>query len=290
VETAIGIFSLRGRAEETLRELLLKQIPEDSIVFLTRSETEANTVGKQFGAAVGAFTGGAVGISTGMVAATLLLPGVGSIFALGLGAAALLGLTGASVGASVGKAIAQDGSAMQPTPDSKCSEDVSFFRDVLLGGRSLIVVRTESRVLAQTASEILDRTGLAIKGSTPVPMQASVRAVEDVAIIELSGRITAGAGTLALRELVRSVIESGTKKILIDLHGVDYVDSSGLGELVGTYSSVRNQGGQVKLVSPSKRMQDLLQLTRLSMVFDVQADETSGIRSFQGSAKSQAVA
>lgn len=290
METAIGIFSLRGHAEEAVRELLLKQIPEDSIVFLTRSETEAQTVGKQFGATVGAFTGGAVGISAGVVAATLLLPGVGSIFALGLGAAALLGVTGASAGASVGQAIAQDGSAMQPTPDSKCSEDVSFFRDVLLGGRSLIVVRTESRVFAQTASEILDRTGLAIKGSTPAPMQASVRAVEDVAIIELSGRITAGAGTLALRELVRSVIESGTKKILIDLHGVGYVDSSGLGELVGTYSSVRNQGGQVKLVSPSKRMQDLLHVTRLSMVFDVQADETSGIQSFRGSAKSQAIA
>lgn len=289
METAIGVFSSRGRAEEAVRELLQKEIPENSIVFLTRSDTEAGTAGKQLGATVGGVAGGAVGMSAGIAAATLLLPGIGSIFALGVGAATLLGLTGAGAGGSIGKAVAEE-AALKPTPDSKCSEDVSFFRDVLQAGRSLVVVRTESRVFAQIASEILDQKGIAITGSTPVPMQATVRKVEDVATIEVTGRITAGAGTLALRELVRSVIENGTKKILINLQGVGYVDSSGLGELVGTYSSVRNQGGQVKLISPSKRVQDLLQITKLSMIFDVQADEASGIQSFSGSAKSQAVA
>ena len=280
METSIGVFSSRSRAEQAVRELLQKQVPEDSILFLTRSEVEAETIGKQFGATVGGFAGSAVGMSAGVVAATLLLPGVGAVFALGFGAAALLGLTGAGAGASLGKVLAHDQGTLQPTADDKCSEDAAFFREVLREGRSLIVVRTESQEIAQMASETLDRTGLAIKGSTPVPMRASVRTVEDVAIVEVTGRITLGDGSVALREVIRKIIDSGTKKILLNLHGVGYVDSSGLGELVGTYSSVRNQGGQVKLVNPSQRVQDLLQMTRLSTVFDVQTDEASAIQSF----------
>ena len=256
------------------------QVPEASILFLTRSEAEATTTGKQFGATVGGFTGGALGMSAGAVAATLLLPGIGAVFALGFGAAALLGLTGAGAGASLGKAMANDASAPQPTPDAKCSEEAAFFREVLRDGRSLVVVRTESKELVQAASEILDRTGLTIKGPTPVPMQISSRTLEDVAILDVTGRITLGDGSAALREAVRKVIEDGTKKVLLNLHGVGYIDSSGLGELVGTYSSVRNRGGQVKLVNPSKRIQDLLQMTRLSLVFDVQTDEASAIQSF----------
>lgn len=288
METSIGVFSSRSRAEEAVRELLEKKVPEDSILFLTRSEVEAKTIGKQFGATVGGFTGGAVGMSAGVVAATLLLPGVGSIFALGFGAAALLGLTGAGAGATLGKAIADDQGAPQPTPEEKCSEDAAFFREVLREGRSLIVVRTESTEISQIASEILDRTGLTIKGSTPVPMQIGSRTVEDVAIIDVTGRITLGDGSAALREAIRKVIDGGTKKILLNLHGVGYIDSSGLGELVGTYSSVRNQGGQVRLVNPSKRIQDLLQLTRLSAVFDVQMDEASAIQSFTAGKSSAA--
>ena len=72
----------------------------------------------------------------------------------------------------------------------------------------------------------------------------------------------------------------GHKKILLNLHEVGYIDSSGLGELVKTYTSVRNQGGELKLVSLSKRVHDLLQMTRLAAVFDIQADEASAIHSF----------
>lgn len=280
METSIGVFSSRSRAEEAVRELLQKQLPEESILFLTRSEVEAKTIGTQFGAAVGGFTGGAVGMSAGVVAATLLLPGIGTVFAIGFGAAALLGLTGAGAGASLGKMVADDVSALQPTPDAKCSEEAAFFREVLQSGRSLVVVRTESKELAQVASEILDRTGLSIQGSTPVPMQASVRTVEDVAIVDVTGRITVGDGSTALREIIRQIVDGGTNRILLNLHAVGYIDSSGLGELVRTYSSVRNQGGQVKLVNPSKRVHDLLQMTRLSMVFDVQQDEASALQSF----------
>ena len=91
METAIGVFASRDRAEEAVKELK-QHVPEDSIVFLTRSETEAKTVGKELGTFVGGFAGGAAGMSAGVVAATLLVPGLGAVFALGFGAAALLGL------------------------------------------------------------------------------------------------------------------------------------------------------------------------------------------------------
>ncbi len=280
METAIGVFSSRERAEEAVEELLRKNVPEESIVYLTRSETEAKSIGKQFGATVGGFMGGAVGMSAGVAAATLLLPGIGPIFALGFGAAALLGLGGAGTGAAVGKAIADDTGAVQPTPDEKCSEDVRFFREVLKEGRSLVVVRTESRESAQSASEVLDLRGLAIHGHTPVPMQTVIRQVGDIAIVDVSGRITVGEGNVALREIVRKLMDGGARKILLNLHDVAYVDSSGLGELVGTYGSVRNKGGQMKLVNPSRRISELLQMTKLHTIFDIQPDEASAIQSF----------
>jgi anti-sigma B factor antagonist len=156
-------------------------------------------------------------------------------------------------------------------------------------GRSLVVVRSESKEIAQTASGILDAKGLAIHGHTPVPMRTATRQVHDVTIVDVIGRITVGEGNVILRQAVRGVMEGGSRKILLNLHEVGYIDSSGLGELVGTYTSVRNQGGQVKLVSLSKRIHDLLQMTRLYSVFDIQPDEATAIQSF-GSASSQAVA
>jgi anti-sigma B factor antagonist len=290
METAIGVFSSRERAGDAVQQLLQANVPEDSIVFLTRCETEAERTGKHVGATIGGFVGMATGMSAGITAATLLLPGVGPVFALGFGAAALLGLTGVGAGAAVGKAVAEHTATIQPTPDQTCAEDVEFFREVLREGRSLVVVRTESQQTARTASEILDRMGLAIQGHVPVPMKTSTRQVEDVVIVDVSGRITVGEGNVMLREVVRNLIESGNKKILLNLHEVGYVDSSGLGELTKTYTSVRNQGSQLKLVNISKRVNDLLQMTRLHMVFDIQPDEASAIQSFSSPSASQAVA
>src|SRR5450631_4365197 len=127
METAIGVFDSRDRAEEALKGLIERHVPQDSIVFLTRSENEAKSDGKELGAYVGGFTGGAAGMSAGVLAATLLVPGLGAVFALGFGAAALLGLAGAGTGAAVGKAMSQDSGVPQPTPDEKCSDDVVFF-------------------------------------------------------------------------------------------------------------------------------------------------------------------
>jgi len=289
METAIGVFSLRERAAEAVQQLLQANVPEESIVFLTRSETEAGKGGKQSGAIVGGFMGMATGMSAGVAAATFLLPGVGPVFALGFGAAGLLGLTGAGAGAALGKAVAEASGTVQPTPDEKCSEDVEFFREVLREGRSLVVARTESKQTARTASEILDRMGIAIQGHVPVPMKTSTRQVEDVVIVDVSGRITVGEGNVVLRELIRNLMETGTRKILLNLREVAYIDSSGLGELVKIYTSLRNQGGQLKLVNISKRVHDLLLMTRLYLVFDIQPDQASAIRSFSSSSASQAV-
>jgi anti-sigma B factor antagonist len=289
METAIGVFSSRERAEAAVGELLGSRVPEESIVFLTRSAPEAGTTGKQFGATIGGYLGVATGMSAGVVAATLMLTGIGTVFALGFGAAALLGLAGAGTGAAIGGG-AEGGDSRQPTPDEKCSEDVLFFREVLKEGRSLVVVRTESKETASSACAILDRLGLSVEGKTPVKMRADTRQVDDVTVVDVSGRITLGEGNVMLRELVRQLVEAGHKKIALNLHEVGYVDSSGLGELVKAYATVRNQGGQLILVNPSKRVQDLLRLTNLSAVFTIEADEASAIKSFSVAPESKVVA
>jgi len=281
METAIGVFSSRDRAEEAVKELLAANVPQDAIVFLSRSEAEAKTVGKQLGSAVGGFMGAASGMSAGVAAATLLVvPGIGQVFALGFGAAALVGLLGAGAGSKLGSAIAEKGRGPQPASEAENPEDIAFFREVLHEGRSLIVVRTESQGSAKAAVEILDRLGLGIQGHVPVKMTTATRQVEDMIIVDVSGRITISEGSSKLREVVRDLLQQGHKKILLNLHDVGYIDSSGLGELVQTYTTVRNQGGNLKLVRLSKRVSDLLQMTRLSAVFDIQADEASALHSF----------
>jgi|HubBroStandDraft_3_1064219.scaffolds.fasta_scaffold05332_3 anti-sigma B factor antagonist len=290
METAIGVFAARDDAESAVKELRERGLPEESIVYLTRSESEAKNVAKELGTYVGGFLGGAAGVTTGVVAATLLLPGIGTVFALGIGAAALL--TGAGAGAGAGSALGSgathDAEAPKPTAVEDCSEDIAFFREVLKAGRSLIVVRTESQELATSACAILDRLGLGMQGSAPVKMQAATRIVGSVTILDVSGRITLGEGNIMLREIVKGLADKGQKAIVLNLGEVNYIDSSGVGELVKAHTTIRNQGGQLKLVNLTRRVHDLLQMTRLSAVFDIQKDEASAVQSFAG--PSQAVA
>jgi len=288
MDTAVGVFSSRDRAEQAVKELLEEGVPEKSIVFLTRSESEAKQIGKEFGTYVGGFAGGATGMTAGVVAATLLLPGIGPIFALGFGAAALLGLAGAGAGATVGSAVAGDQAAS--TPEEKCSEDAAFFREVLKEGRSLIVVRAESADIATKACAVLDRLGLGMQGKTPVKMDIKTKQLEDIVILAVTGRITLGEGNVMLREVVRDLADNGTKKVVLNLSEVNYIDSSGMGELVKTHTTMHNKGGQLKLSSLNKRVHDLLEMTRLSAVFDIHNDEASAIESFNAQGKRQAVA
>ena len=287
METAIGVFSSRDHAEGAVKELRERGVPEESIVFLTRSESEAKTIAKELGAFVGGFVGGAAGLTTGVVAATLLLPGIGTVFALGIGAAALLTGAGAGAGAgsAAGSAATREANAPQPTTAEKSSEDVAFFQEVLKEGRSLIVVRTESKELASSACAVLDRLGIGMEGRSPVKMQTTARQVGGVTVLDISGRITVGEGNVILREIVRDLAAKGAKAIVLNLGEVQYVDSSGVGELVKAHTTIRNQGGQLKLTNLNKRVHDLLELTRLSAVFDIQKDETSAIKSFAGSSQ-----
>jgi anti-sigma B factor antagonist len=114
-------------------------------------------------------------------------------------------------------------------------------------------------------------------------MKATIRQVDSVIVIDISGRITLGEGCAQLRELIRDQLSKGNKQILLNLADVTYIDSSGIGELVSAFTAVSNQGGQLKLLNLTKKVHDLLQITKLYTVFDIHDDEAKGIASFQKS-------
>ena len=111
-------------------------------------------------------------------------------------------------------------------------------------------------------------------------VKLSTRQVGDVSVMDVSGRITLGEGSSTLRDSMRDMVAKGQKKILLNLGDVSYIDSSGIGELVSGFTTVANQGGQLKLLNLTKRVKDLLQITKLYTVFEVHEDEASAIRSF----------
>jgi len=102
-----------------------------------------------------------------------------------------------------------------------------------------------------------------------------------VTIVDLSGRISLGEGSALLRKTIRDLLESGQGKILLNLGDVNYIDSSGIGELVSAFSAVRNRNGELKLLNLTKKVHDLLQITKLFTVFDVYNDESSAVQSFR---------
>jgi anti-sigma B factor antagonist len=111
-------------------------------------------------------------------------------------------------------------------------------------------------------------------------MKASSRRVDGVTILDLSGRITLGEGSVVLRDQIRDLLGKGEKKLLLNLGDVTYIDSSGIGELVSAFTTVRNQGGELKLLNLTKKVHDLLQITKLYTVFDVKDDEASAVKAF----------
>ena len=112
-------------------------------------------------------------------------------------------------------------------------------------------------------------------------MKASSRQVNGVTVVDMSGRITLGEGSVILRDTIRDLLGKGQKKILLNLGDVTYIDSSGIGELVSAFTSVRNQGGELKLLNLTKKVHDLLQITKLYTVFDIKDDETAAVGSFK---------
>lgn len=111
-------------------------------------------------------------------------------------------------------------------------------------------------------------------------LKSNTREVDGVTIVDLNGRITLGEGSTKLRESVRDLVGKGRNKILLNLGDVTYIDSSGIGELVSAYTTVRNQGGELKLLNLTKKVHDLLQITKLYTVFDIKDDEAAAVQSF----------
>lgn len=111
-------------------------------------------------------------------------------------------------------------------------------------------------------------------------MTLHTRQVDGVTILDLSGRITLGEGSVQLRDAIKELVNKGQKNILLSLGKVNYIDSSGLGELVSAYTSVKNAGGELKLLNLTKKVTDLLQITKLYTVFDIKDDEASAVSSF----------
>jgi anti-sigma B factor antagonist len=115
-------------------------------------------------------------------------------------------------------------------------------------------------------------------------LKAAVRRAGDVAIVDLAGRITLGEGSGLLRSTIKDLVNSGQKNILVNLKDVSYIDSAGLGELVGSYASVTNVSGNIKLLNPQAKVHDLLQVTKLYTVFVAFDDESEALRSFAAAA------
>ena len=282
METAVGVFAQRERAEEAVRKLLERRVPEESLVFLTRSETEAKSVGQQIGLFAGSFVGGAAGLSAGVAAATLLaVPGIGQVFALGIGAAALLGLVGAGTGAAIGSGVGHQQDAPAPSSGTGAEEDSTVFNKFLNEGYSLIIVRTDSPQIAAAACEILDSLGISMKKAAARSTSVATRSLDGATAIDFRGKITLGEGTALIRETIGTLLQEGGNRILFNLAEVDMIDSAGLGELVRTHATVRSHGGRFKLVSPSKSAQDLLRITKLDRVFEIEPDELAALNSIR---------
>jgi anti-sigma B factor antagonist len=111
-------------------------------------------------------------------------------------------------------------------------------------------------------------------------MTITTREVSHITIVDINGRITLGEETGLLRDTVRELIAAGKKKIVLNLAQVDYIDSSGVGELVSSFTTVRNAGGELKLLALTKKVQDVLYVTKLYTVFDIKDEEFTAVKSF----------
>lgn len=277
--TSIGVFTSRDQAERAVHELVAEQVPQNSISLLTPDEAqpEHRSIGKSVGAYLGGAIGTSAGLTLGLGTATLLVPGVGPVLAIGLGAAALLGFGGVTAGKSVGAGIDELNEAEHATD----LPDAAFFCNVLRQNRSIIVVQTADDVIHARASAVLNRLGLGSEPDDAAPSgRVASRNVGDILVISPTGRIVAGDATAAFRELVDQAVELGAVKILVDMSGVTFLDSSGLGELVHALIRVRKAGGQLRLTRLPEKIANLMHITHLDKVMDIENDEAAAMAAF----------
>lgn len=273
METAIGVFESRAKAEEGFKRLIEGKVPQEAIAFLTLSESDA----KELGTYAGGFLGSAAGMAAGVAASTIfLIPGLGQAFAIGLGATALLGFAGARAGSK----LAESRTAEHEPKAIPDDEFAALFRRVLKDGQSVIIVRTESKECAAAACRVLDHWGIGTKEVATTRIATATRHVEGVSVVDVRGRITLGEGNAAIRELMAELIAQGHTRVVLNLIEVDHIDSAGIGELVRTHSSLRRSGGQLKLASLNPKVASVLRMTSLNSVFDIHADEGAAVRSF----------
>ena len=109
----------------------------------------------------------------------------------------------------------------------------------------------------------------------------TTRHVEGTTVLEVSGRITLGEGGVTLRDAIQDTLKTGTTKLIVDMGGVNYMDSSGVGELTAAYTSARNKGCEVRLLHLTKRIDDLMQITKLATIFDIYSNEQQALSSFK---------
>jgi anti-sigma B factor antagonist len=115
-------------------------------------------------------------------------------------------------------------------------------------------------------------------------LKINVRESGNVVILDLNGRITIGEEAASLRDTIKEHLDSGQKNILLNLAGVSYLDSTGLGQFVGSFATVTSRGGQLKLLNLQKKLQELLQITKLITVFETYTNESAAVRSFGAAA------
>jgi anti-sigma B factor antagonist len=123
------------------------------------------------------------------------------------------------------------------------------------------------------------------EGRGSMSLIVKTRKIENVVIMDLSGKLTIGEPVMQLRDGLRALVADGANSFIVNLADVSYVDSSGLGELVSSYTTVRNKGGDVKLLKLTAKIKDLLQMTKLLTVFDVYDDEAKAVASLKGKSK-----
>jgi anti-sigma B factor antagonist len=263
-----------------VKDLRHNQIPGQAIIFLTGSENEAMSFTKELGTYVGGVMGGAVQFTAGQIGSALaMVPGFGQVYAIGLGAAALLHYLGSKVGATAVKR-SLEASRFKLTAPEQSAIDAAYFVDVLKHGRSIVMVQTKFHDVAAEATAILDRLGLGRQAFSASKGESSTRCVEGVTIVDLRGRIDFGDGSKRLRETLSELVNRNTKKVLLNMKEVDFVDSSGIGEMVRGHVQLAKIGGQLKLVNLSKHVNMLLQVTSLNKVFEIFEIEPGGIKSF----------
>jgi anti-sigma B factor antagonist len=270
MKTAVGVFSNLERAEQAIRALRKNNVPPERITFLTRSELEAASIGKHLEGQ------GVLQLHTGTPApsSVLSVSGIGPVLVQGPDVSDIFERPPANQ-ASGPPASNEPWRQTSASPGSE--EDAAFFRRMLMEGCCVIVVRSDSHQVAMAACEVLDELSLGIRKHAPGKSGVSIRQLPHAVVATFTGKLALDDGCGLLRETVRALLDGGQRRILLNLEQVNYLDSTGLGELVRTHVAAHGRGGHLTLVHPSPNVRHLLHLTKVDEVFDIAPDELSAI-------------